>query len=73
MFREFFETSEYVLPSERAMTDCIIEALDILMKNNIIQFDDLFFRQKNGTAMGAPPAPPYATIYFAIHKLNIVP
>ena len=44
MFREFFKTSEYVLPSNRAMTDCIIEALDILMKNNIIQFDDLFFR-----------------------------
>ena len=72
-FREFFNTSDYVLPSEHAMTDCIIEALDILMNNNIIQFDDLFFRQKNGTAMGAPPAPPYATIYFAIHELKIVP
>ena len=73
MFREFFETSEFVLSSERALTDCIIEALDILMNNNIIQFDDLFFRQKNGTAMGAPPAPPYATIYFAIRELKIVP
>ena len=46
MFKEFFETSEYVLPSKRAMTDCIIKALDILMNNNIIQFDYLFFRQK---------------------------
>ena len=46
MFREFFETSEFVLSSERALTDCIIEALDILMNNNIIQFDDLFIRQK---------------------------
>ena len=71
-FREFFNTSEYVLPSERAMTDCIIKALDILMNNNIIQFDDLLFRQKNETAMDAPPAPPYATIYFAIHELKIV-
>ena len=43
------------------------------MNNNIIQFDNLFFRQKNGTAMGAPPAPPYATIYFAIRELKIVP
>lgn len=42
------------------------EALRLVMKNNIFKFGDLTFLQKNGTAMGTPPAPPYATIYMAI-------
>ena len=72
-FRTFFETSTFVTIGERKMAPAILEALDILMRNNIIQFDDLFFQQKTGTAMGAPPAPPYATIYFAIHEIFICP
>jgi hypothetical protein len=47
--------------------DCIIDALELLMKYNLIKFDDTYWLHLQGTAMGAPPAPAYATIYYAIH------
>jgi len=47
-------------------------ALDLIMRNMICVFGDLHFRQLKGTAMGTPPAPPWATIYFGIHEHNIL-
>jgi hypothetical protein len=46
----------------------VLEALRIIMKNNIFQFSERFYKQIFGTAMGCPPATMWATTYFAPHE-----
>ena len=49
-----------------------MDALRLLMTNNVFQFGDTFWLQKVGTAMEAPPAPPCATIFFGILKETVL-
>ena len=49
-------------------TDIIVAALELIMKNNIFQFNDTYWLQTDGTAMGSPPACCYAIIYYGIHE-----
>ena len=53
--------------------DAVRAGLRLIMTLNIFTFGDLTFKQLNGTAMGTPPAPPYATIYYGIHKEKFFP
>ena len=49
-----------------------MDALRLLMTNNVFQFGDTYWLQKMGTAMGAPPAPPWAIIFFGIHEDTVL-
>ena len=51
----------------------IIQGLEILMHHNVFQFGNTYWIQLNGTTMGTPPAPAYATLNFGIHKLTFLP
>jgi hypothetical protein len=49
-------------------TQLILKTLHIIMKENIFQFDDTFWLQKDGTAMGTPVAVMYSTIAYGAHE-----
>jgi hypothetical protein len=53
--------------------NALIAALEIVFKNNIFRFGDTTWRQISGTGMGISPAPPWATIFYALHENVIVP
>ena len=70
------EIAQYIHQREHRFSTipaaALSEALKIIMKNNIFQFGDTYWLQLNGTAMGTPPAPTYANLYFAIHENRII-
>ena len=53
--------------------DALIDALHIVFRNNLFKLGDTFWCQTSGTAMGTPPAPAWATIFYALHEQNLVP
>ena len=48
--------------------DALLAALGIVMHNNIFRFGDTYWVQNNGAAMGAPPCPAWAAMYFAPYE-----
>ena len=54
-------------------TDALLDALQIVFNFNIIKFGDTFWQQVSGTGMGISPAPPWATIYYALHENEFIP
>ena len=53
--------------------DAVRAGLRLIMTMNIFTFGDLTLKQLNRTALGTPPAPPYATIYYGIHEEKFLP
>jgi hypothetical protein len=50
--------------------DFFLKALEIVMNRNLFQFDDTYWLQLDGTAMGTPSACLYATISYGVHERN---
>jgi hypothetical protein len=53
--------------------EALIDALRLVMTLNIFSFGDCHFKQDGGTSMVTPPAPPWATMYYACCENNALP
>jgi hypothetical protein len=71
--KQFFSTSPYCSHMPVRLKEAILCALTILMNHNVFRFGNTYWVQLNGTAMGTPPAPMYATVYFAVFEIEIIP
>jgi hypothetical protein len=49
-------------------TKLVMDALDVIMNQDVFQFDDTFWHQDTGTAMGLPCACLYVTLIYALHE-----
>ena len=59
-FDDFFDPSV-----NKFHQDYLLRLLEILLSNNIFEFDGKLFIQRIGAAMGSPPIPTYANTFMA--------
>jgi len=52
--------------------EAVKEAMELVMRNNLFEWGDMFFLQLLGTAMGTSAACMWATIYFAVHESGLL-
>jgi len=50
-------------------TEDLLKTIEIILENNVFQFNDTYWKQLKGTAMGTPAACVLATFYFTHHEL----
>jgi hypothetical protein len=46
--------------------EALCESLRIIMTSNVFTVGNTFWKQFKGTAMGTPPDPPWANIYYSL-------
>ena len=46
-------------------TEYIVKMMELLLNNNIFEFDEFLWKQNVGAAMGCKPVPPYANVFMA--------
>ena len=53
-------------------TESLCELTEIVLKNNVFEFNEKVFRQLRGTAIGTKMAPPYAILFLADLEENFL-
>ncbi|CAJ0964548.1 unnamed protein product [Ranitomeya imitator] len=69
------EATKFLLESSDMSVDSIqfcLDLLDIVLRENYFLFEDTFYVQRCGTAMGANVAPAYANAYMNFFEINYV-
>ena len=66
-FKKWIEQHSNELPPDFP-TALFLKLLELVMSENIFQFDDTFYRQEDGTAMGTSCAVQYAGNYYGYHE-----
>jgi hypothetical protein len=69
----YLRSPDFIASTISCTVDALIDGLTIVMRHSLFKFNIEFFLQLTGTAMGTPPAPPYATLYYYLHKRNLIP
>eukprot|EP00956_Cyclotella_meneghiniana_P004412 scaffold5387_cov81-Cyclotella_meneghiniana.AAC.1 len=66
--------SAYIIAKrgDNILSEALISALRLVFRFNFLKFGDTFWQQISGTAMGTPPAPAWAILYYALHENNLV-
>lgn len=65
--KKWFDLHAHELPY-KFPTQMVLDAIKLVMYNNVFQFDDTYWLQLTGTAMGTSLACIYATIYYSYHE-----
>ena len=74
IMQHWLETYVPEHPNDALPKNTILEALDLVMRHNIMQFGDSYFLQLVGTAMGTSVAVVFANLYFGWHeKTTLLP
>ena len=66
-FEQWFSLYSHEIPADFPC-QLFLQVLTFVMNQNIFQFDDTFWLQTQGTAMGTPAACMYATIAYGFHE-----
>ena len=71
----FYRIGQFALENKENLTvppAVLMDALQLLMTNNVFQLGETYCLLNVGTAMGAPPAPPWATMFFGINEETVL-
>ena len=60
-FRKFLHAKT----EKKVITETLVELSEIVLKNNIFQFNEKILKELRGLAIGTKFAPPYAIIFMA--------
>ena len=58
------------MDNKQISSDTLTELAEVVLKNNIFEFDKKTFKQKRGTAIAKKFAPPYAILFMKYFEKN---